>query len=86
MAGESDDGFSALFVAPPSSSHRCHHHQKMMAAGCTELAVPSGGFCLMALPLDLLLTVLQQPNLGPCELCRLEACSSSLHALIRMNS
>ena len=30
------------------------------------------GFCLLMLPSDLLLTVLQQTSLGPRELCRLE--------------
>ena len=39
-------------------------------------------FSLLALPGDILLTVLQQPCLGPKELCRLELCCSALCALV----
>lgn len=40
---------------------------------------------LMALPHDVLLTILQQTSLGPLELCHLECCSRSLRGLIDNN-
>ena len=43
---------------------------------------PAGGFSLLALPSDVLLTVLQSPGLGPRELCRLERCCTGLLALV----
>jgi hypothetical protein len=39
---------------------------------------PSSGFSLLALPTDLLTTVLQQASIGARELCCLEACASAL--------
>ncbi len=42
----------------------------------------TSGFSLLALPTDLLTTVLQQEPIGARELCRLEACASALkHAI-----
>ena len=43
---------------------------------------PAGSFCLLALPSDVLLTVLAQPCLGPRELCHLELCCQTLKALV----
>ena len=47
------------------------------------MAAPdTGAFHLLALPSDVLLTVLQQPCLGPRELCRLELCCTAISQLI----
>ena len=63
---------------------------KALPAGCrtsraeaTPMDVcPSSGFSLLALPTDLLTTVLQQASIGARELCCLEACASALKNVI----
>ena len=51
--------------------------------GVESMDVCAGsGFCLLALPSDLLLTVLQQSPIGAQELCRLECCATALKSAV----
>ena len=52
------------------------------AESSASAAAVGPSFCLLSLPSDILLTVLQQPSLGPRELCRLELTCTALKQMV----
>lgn len=48
----------------------------------TSPCMSSGSPCLLSLPTDILVSVLQQPGIGARELCRLESCAHAFLSLI----